>query len=134
MLGYRLIPAADLKRLQDERDALYADTLRLHRELTELNGQFHSKATMADFLTTRVNILELESAQRRQQQTGLPTVAPQIGRPTAVESAALSAGVDIFEDVGDQEAERLGKAGLLHDAPPLELPSARDLVASVVGR
>jgi hypothetical protein len=133
MIGYRLIRSHELDELKAALRDAQETRIVLLREVATLTGESRAKATMSDFLTTRVNILELEAAQRRQQQTGLPTVAPQIGRPTAVESAQLGAGVDIFEDVGDQEADRLSKAGLLHDAPTLDLPSARDLLASVVG-
>lgn len=133
MFGYRLIPTNELEQLRTDNRNLQARHTALLEEIGTLKGQLGTKATMADMLTTRVNVLELEAAQVRHQKTGLPAVAPQIGRPSAVESAALSAGVDLFEDVGDVEAERLGKAGLLHDSPVLDLPSARNLVESVGG-
>ena len=75
---------------------------------------------MSDLLTTRVNVLETESAQHRHQQTGLPTLAPQIGRGNPIQNAMLGAGVDLFSDVGDDEAARLAADGMLHDQDPLE--------------
>lgn len=133
MFGYRFIRADELDQLRAEVRRLQDTQIALLQEKATLTGQFATKATMADMLTTRVNVLELEAAQARHQKTGLPAVAPQIGRPSAVESAALGAGVDLFEDVGDKEAERLKGAGLLHEAGEFELPSARELAESVGG-
>jgi hypothetical protein len=130
MFGYRLIREADYAKLMAERVGLSADRVALLRELATLARDFGSKATMADLLTVRVNVLELEAAQRRHDETGLPATAPQIGRGTPLQNAALGAGVDMFSDVGDENADKLRAAGMLHDDDPFDLPppAARDLV------
>ncbi len=65
---------------------------------------------MRDGIAIRVNQLEAESAQTRSKEKGIVAVAPQIlsGQPTLP-----SGGVVSFEDVGDERAEVLRKAGLL---------------------
>lgn len=118
MFGYRIVREADYDELKNERNTLSEKCFALLREVANLKATAASKAMMSDLLTTRVNVLELDAAQVKHERTGLPATAPQIGRGTPMQNAALGAGVDLFEDVGDDAAQRLADAGLLHDQDP----------------
>lgn len=124
-MGWRLIRSQDLERERGKADAAEraaADAAErerdLLRDLADLQGKLQAALTHADFVTTRVNVLEHEVAQFRQlAQPQVNQMVPAIGKRPVVAAAYDGAGADLFEDVGDQEAERLRRAGLLHDAP-----------------
>lgn len=120
MFGYRLVRETDFDELKNERNTLVDERVKLLREMATLKATAASKAMMSDLLTTRVNILELDAAQIKHERTGLPATAPQIGRGNPIQNAMLAAGVDLFSDVGDEEAARLSADGMLHDQDPLE--------------
>jgi hypothetical protein len=161
MFGYRLLRDADYDRLLSDRLALEQEVRRLQTahhdtvsalhqtlcdrmdlergvqaklsdELSAAKAEARSKSTMADLLTTRINVLEQEVALLRNRVTGLPQVVPQIGKGTPIQSAIDGAGADIFEDVGDSRAADLQARGLLHEAEPLvPFPSAAVLTESL---
>jgi hypothetical protein len=140
MFGYRLIrdadfldlrttTAADRQASQTKIDAQTEKIEALLRENGTLKAQAASRAAMYDLIVTRVNLLEHDNATLRNKVTGLPTLVPSIGKGSPIDSASLGAGVDLFADVGDDEAMRLRHEGILHDEgvqlPPA--PSAADL-------
>ena len=133
MFGYRLVREKDWDRLQAELHSERAKTEALLREMSDAKASAKSNATAADHLTLRANVLETEAAALRHKLTGLPQVAPQIGKGSPLMSEQLGAGVDLFADVGDERADELGKAGLLHDIEPFDvMPSAKDLTAGSI--
>lgn len=130
MFGYRLIRDADWQTVQADLATQRGKVESLLRELVEAKASERSKATAADHMTTRLNAVEMEAATLRNKVTGLPTVAPQIQAGPPLRSEAMGASFDLHEDVGDVEAERLRKLGLLHDEEELPAPpSAADLSA-----
>lgn len=133
MFGYRLVRENDWDRLQTELVGNRAKVEALLRELTETAAVARSKMTAADHMTLRVNALETEAATLRHKLTGLPQVAPQIGKGTPIMSEALGAGADLFADVGDERADELRAAGLLHEeVPAIDYPSAHELSADAI--
>ena len=140
MFGYRLIRDADYLALRDEtasdrRSAqlkIESQSARIEailRELGEAKSHAAARGAMYDLIAVRVNILEHDNATLRSKVTGLPTIAPSIGKGSPIDSTSLGAGVDLFADVGDEQADRLRNEGILHDdlstLPPM--PSAADL-------
>ena len=91
-----------------ERDLLEA--------LADMQGKLQSALAHADFVTTRVNVLEHEVAQFRQiARPDVKQIVPAIGKGPVGAEAYQGAGADLFEDVGDAEAARLKTLGILHD-------------------
>jgi hypothetical protein len=155
-MAYRLIRQSDLTRERDaaaatlqraenwaleldhKLDVAHASALETVRsafererelleELADMQGKLQAALTHADFVTTRVNVLEHEVAQYRQlARPEVRTLVAAIGKTPVGAELFQGAGADLFEDVGDVEAERLRKLNLLHD-PASPLPD----VASV---
>lgn len=135
MFGYRLLRERDYDRLQTQLVEERTRNLDLQASLLQSAREAASAQTHRDQLVTRVNVLEAESAQLRHKLTGLPTIAPQIEKGRPLRASEIGAGVDLFEDVGDEKARELRDAGLLHDdlAPMPEFPSAEAMSASATG-
>jgi hypothetical protein len=128
MLGYRIVREADFTALVDELREVRAARIQLLQQLNDAAAEARSKATMADLLITRCNVLEKQNAIYLSRITALPHDAAAIAKGSPVSSAALGAGADLFEDVGDEAAARLKDRGLLHDAEEvLPFPAARDI-------
>jgi hypothetical protein len=135
MFGYRLLRDADYSRLLTAADAKDAEIHRLndvivkmHERVTSTTSEARSKATMADLMAMRANVLEREAATMRQKLTGLPQIAPEVGKGSPLSSDAMGAGFALLEDVGDAAAEDLIRKGLLHDEDPGgAMPSAAAL-------
>lgn len=131
----RLIREADWRTLQARLTALDAERVQLFRELTEQTARARSKSTMADLLTLRVNQLEVECADLKVQLTGRPQQVAQIAKASVAQNAMLDASASLFDDVGNEEAERLRQAHLLHDEfEEIEMPAAAELSADAIPR
>lgn len=90
--------------IQDMREDLATRNAEV-RELTEALAT--AKANF-NWLTTRVNQLEVERAALLEKVTGIHTAVPEIIRavpPQTVESLMNSG---IFDDLGDEKAKNLG--------------------------
>lgn len=134
MFGYRLLRERDFDRLQEELVERRTRELSLQADLLQSTRECAAAQAHRDSLVTRVNVLEQEYAQVRHKLTGLPTVAPQIERGQPLRASEIGANVDLFEDVGDDEARRLSEAGLLHETlAPLDFPRAADVSAAATG-
>jgi hypothetical protein len=128
MFGYRLVRDRDFEtqrdhvgRLEGEIRKLYADVVRLTDAAGKSASIAAAKATMADLLTVEINLLRTEVAQYRFKATGMPQKTADIVHGEPRRSDTLAAGTDLFEDVGDEQAERLRQSGQLHDEiAPLE--------------
>jgi hypothetical protein len=132
MLGYRLVRETEYAELKSDLRKAQVDIINLLNTLADARAKVGQKATMADMLTLRVNTLEHELGTLKHHATGLPVLVPAIGKGTPMQSAALGAGVDLFEDVGDEAAEELRKTGQLHDSDfDLSPPAAKDLLGTL---
>lgn len=127
MLKRRIIRESDYDGLIDQIrldqakiDALHETIGAMQERLIEAEASKRSAMTMRDVLVTRVNQLEEESATLRHKLTGLPQIAPKIERGSPLRSSEIGAGVDLFEDVGDDKARQLHDQGLLHEEAPIE--------------
>jgi len=131
MIGYRLIRSDEYAELRGHRTTV----MDLLKQLGDLREKLGVKTAMVDLLTMRVNVLEANEAQMKHQVAGAPVAFAQLGKGSPVVNARLGAGVDLFEDVGDEEAQRLKDLGMLHeDAFDVPLPPAgKDLVEQVGG-
>jgi hypothetical protein len=130
---YRLLRTVEYETLKSDLRKSQADVVTLLSTLSSARIGQASKSTMADMLTIRVNQLEHELATLKHHATGLPVMAASIGKGTPMQNAALGSGADLFEDVGDEAAETMRAAGLLHDESPVEalIAPARDLVGAI---
>ena len=134
MLGYRLLRESDYDRLIAQIDAAHATIAALQQVRAELliavgdaKASERSKATAVDHLVVAVNETKLEAGQLRAKLTGLPVQVPQIGVGTPLSADGIGAGVDLFEDPGDERAESLRQKGLLHDDGDMSFPEAAAL-------
>jgi hypothetical protein len=129
---YRLIRTVEYAELRSDLKKAQADIITLLNTLADARAKAGQKATMADMLTLRVNTLEHELGILKHQATGLPVLVPSIGKGTPLQNAALGAGIDLFEDVGDEAAEILRRTGQLHDedSEPAQ-PAAKDLIGAI---
>ena len=123
--------AAALRKCDDERLSALGRERELLDDRADMQGKLQAALTHADFVTTRVNVLENEVAQYRQlANPNVKQLVPSIGKQSVVGAAFEGASGDMFEDVGDTEAERLRKLGALND--PAELaPVATASAASL---
>lgn len=141
MLGYRLVRDRDWDDLRAERAALLAriDTLQAHvLELVASEARASADAssakTKADLLIVDLNHARQQAAIFEHRVTGLPAMAPQIVSGQPRRSEALGAGVDLFEDVGEEAAKELARDGLLHDAANADLDlETQGLTSAVKG-
>jgi len=133
MWGYRWIRASEYAELKSDLKKAQGDVVTLLSTLSSARIGQASKSTMAEMLTIRVNQLEHELATLKHHATGLPVMVASIGKGTPMQNAALGAGADLFEDVGDEAAEKLRADGLLHDETSLDelIAPARDLVGAI---
>lgn len=135
MFGHRWLRETDYDNLiswnrtliGQANELLHEKTLLLER-LIDAEAAKRSAMSMRDTIVTRVNQLEEESAMLRHKLTGLPQLAPKIERGSPLRASEIGAGVDLFEDVGDDKAKDLREAGLLHEErAALPFPSAAAL-------
>jgi len=156
VLGYRLLRDADfdemrqkIAALTDKLDAArvahaatLSDAIKTHgTEVRELSSALAaskssaaSRLALYESLVGRANQLEMENAQYRNRVTGLPAIAAQIQKGSPLSESAIGAGVDLFADVGDDEARKLEDRGLLHrNGEAIRLPAAADLTAGLGG-
>jgi len=98
----------------------------LSRELIDATGNERAAQVRADMVTLRVNILELELGEYK-KRAGQPAVVPQISKGPVGAEAFQGAGADLFEDVGDVEAERLRKLDIIAPENEIIPPAAADL-------
>lgn len=158
MFGYRLVREADFDALRQELAAArasvdvirakywgdYIAVLKDHeRDVAQVSSvllaakeQAASRLAMLELQSTRVNQLELENAQHRHRETGLPAVAPQVVKGSPLVSDKIGAGVDLFADVGDDAAADLESRGLLHGPPKHQIdpfPTGADLTEGLAG-
>lgn len=128
MFGYRIVRdreydavVADLRLQRDKIEALL-------RELAEAKAGERSKSTLADLAIMRQNVLEQQLALDAHARTGRPQAVASLGKGSPIVSDAIGAGVDLFEDVGNEKADELRKVGLLHEAEAYDgMPSAEAL-------
>ena len=133
MFGYRLVRAAEYAELKDELATTRRDIVTLLKNLSAVAVKAASKETMADMLTLRINQVEHELGTLKHSVTGLPVMTTSIAKGSPTQNAALAAGADLFEDVGDEAAQRLRDGGLLHDEVDFSelVAPARNLVGSI---
>jgi hypothetical protein len=156
-MAYRLVRSAELKELKDELAAVQGellDALRTHvdvdafdalkadfdaalererallRELVAATGREAASAARADFMTLRANLLDTELVQFK-QRAGVPAVAAQVGKMSVGSELFQGAGADLFEDVGDREAERLAAIGVIATPDPIDVAPAASLAPSM---
>ena len=137
MFGYRLVrerdhdaAQAELSRLHAKVDELHGTHVALAMQLAEAKATALSRATSIDLMTVQLNTAQMESAQYRARLTGAPAIAPQIvGRGSPLGGEGIGAGADLFEDVGDERAAELIKAGQLDPPPDMVAFPAADAVA-----
>lgn len=128
MFGYRLVRTDEFDELRSHRQRV----LTLLEQIGELKGQLGTRTAMVDLLTMRVNVLEQNAALREHAATGQPVAVAQIGKGSPTVNARLGAGTDLFEDVGDDEADRLKQLGMLHDDDgDFTMPAAAELAKQV---
>ena len=120
MFGYRLVRDADWERLRDERDLaiIKADvfqerTLLLTASEATARAEAAGAKTKAEFLTVDLNLARHERAVYQHKLTGLPAITASIVSGQPRRSEALGAGVDLFDDVGEEAAQVLEREGLL---------------------
>jgi predicted nuclease with TOPRIM domain len=85
----------------DLREELSAT--RSERDLLKL--QLTTSQSNFSWLTTRVNVLEVERAQLLEKAYGIKTVVPEIVKTS---SKNLDFSAALFDDVGDTVAKELG--------------------------
>jgi predicted nuclease with TOPRIM domain len=85
----------------DLREELAAT--RSERDLLKL--QLTTSQSNFSWLTTRVNVLEVERAQLLEKAYGIKTVVPEIVKTSGKNLDFSSA---LFDDVGDEEAKKQG--------------------------
>jgi len=125
MWGYRLVREADFaarERLIDDLHAtIAAKNVELIRRADALGLQLaeaRSKSTMADLQAVELTLLRDEVARFRYRATGIPQKTASIVAGEPMRHETLGSGSDLWSDVGDERAEALGKAGLLHETAP----------------
>lgn len=135
MFGYRLLRESDYDRLVEQLDLARAEVSSLQeqrvtllREVAEATANARSKATAADHLEMGFNEAKMNLGVMTAKLTGVPQTVPQVGKGTPLQAEGIGAGVDIFEDVGDERAEELRQKGMLHDDQSLAFPSTEALV------
>lgn len=124
---YRLIRVDELERERAAAARLDAERLSAQERerdllvnLADMQGKLQAALTHADFVTTRVNVLENEVAQFRQlANPNVKQIVPSIGKQPINAAAFEGVGADMFADVGDEEAARLEEKGLLNDPSKL---------------
>lgn len=134
MFGYRLMRDADHAALVAELAASRAETkaandalVKALIELGEAKAIARSSQTAADHQRVEANTARMNLAQLQNRMTGVPQVVPQIQKGSPLAPVDLGAGVDMFEDVGDERAREMAEKGLLHDSPIPPFPSAAEL-------
>lgn len=122
MFGHRWLREDEHQRLLGIIDAqegalgdLHFKNYELMERLIAAEGTMRAAQAMRDVMVTRLNQLEEESAMLRHKLTGLPQIAPKIERGLPLRASEIGAGVDLFEDVGDEKAHELQQSGLLHE-------------------
>lgn len=77
----------------------------LRLENSSLKTQLSNTQANFNWLTTRVNVLEVERAQLIERAYGIKTIVPEIARQPQV---PLQFQSDLFEDMGEVAAKALG--------------------------
>jgi ElaB/YqjD/DUF883 family membrane-anchored ribosome-binding protein len=139
MFGYRLVRDADWRELRDEQARTLAALFAAHERILALTGseataraEAAGAKTKAELLTVDLNLARHERATYQHKLTGLPALTANIVSGQPRRSEALGAGVDLYDDVGNDVAEVLEREGLLGatDYGPLDL-EAESLTAAV---
>lgn len=131
MFGYRLIRdrdydaiVSDVSKLRDKVDALQETRAELLAQLAVSTAKAEARGAHLDSMLPVMNKAIHDAAQMQSKLTGLPIQAPQVGRGNPL-MAEGGAGVDLFNDVGDEKAAELGQMGLLSTGA--SFPSAAEL-------
>lgn len=121
MFGYRLVRDADWADLRADRDAAIAKLDRANNVILVLTAsestaraEAAGAKVKAELLTVDLNLARHERAVYQHKLTGLPAVTASIVSGQPRRSEALGAGVDLFDDVGEEAAQVLEREGLLH--------------------
>ncbi len=140
MFGYRLLRDADYSEMKSELATARAAVIAAHLEhaktltqLAEAKATAAARASANDHLVMSVNESKLELGQLRAKVTGMPAIVPQIGKGAPLSAEGIGAGVDLFEDVGDDRARDLGARGLLHDDQAIGAMPAGSELSSLDG-
>jgi predicted nuclease with TOPRIM domain len=81
--------------------------VRAERDLIKL--QLAISQNQFDWLRLRVNTLEVERAQLLEKAYGIKTLVPEIARQMPnIQRTLETMSTALFEDVGDEEARKLG--------------------------
>lgn len=131
MFRYRLIRdrdydavQAEIVKLRDKVDALQEIRAELLSQVAIATAKAEARGAHLDSMLPVMNKAIHDAAQLQSKLTGVPALAPQVGRGNPL-MAEGGAGVDLFNDVGDEKAAELGKMGLLSEGPGF--PSAAEL-------
>ena len=131
MFGYRLIRdrdydgvQADVVKLRDKVDTLQDVRAELLAQLAVATAKAEARGAHLDSMLPVMNKAIHDAAQLQSKLTGVPAMAPQVGRGNPL-MAEGGAGVDLFNDVGDEKANELEKMGLLSTGA--SFPSAAEL-------
>lgn len=134
MFGYRLVREEDWAALQAELRAARAKSDVLREDVARAHAERATARALYESIIARTNVLELEAAQYRNKLTGLPAVAPQLAKGNPLSGSGIGAGVDLFEDVGDERANDMRERGLLHTEEPVpDPPDAATLSSGLAG-
>lgn len=131
MFGYRLLRDRDydaitseVSKLREKVEALQEIRAGLLGELATATAKSESRGAHLDSMLPVMNKAIHDAAQMQAKLTGVPISAPQVGRGNPL-MAEGGAGVDLFNDVGDEKANELEKMGLLSTGA--SFPSAAEL-------
>ena len=131
MFGYRLIRDRDYDALVDEAarrrdqiDALQEIRADLLAQVAVASAKAEARGAHLDSMLPVMNKAIHDAAQMQSKLTGLPIQAPQVGRGNPL-MAEGGAGIDLFNDVGDEKANELSQMGLLSTGA--SFPSAAEL-------
>ena len=131
MFGYRLIRdrdydavQAEIVKLRDKVDTLQETRAELLGQLAVASAKAEARGAHLDSMLPVMNKAIHDAAQLQSKLTGVPALAPQVGRGNPL-MAEGGAGVDLFNDVGDEKAAELEKMGLLSTGS--SFPTAAEL-------
>ena len=131
MFGYRLIRdrdydaiQAEVSKLREKVDALQETRAELLAQLAVSAAKAEARGAHLDSMIPVMNKAIHDAAQMQSKLTGLPIQAPQVGRGNPL-MAEGGAGIDLFNDVGDEKANELSQMGLLSTGA--SFPSAAEL-------
>ena len=90
---------------KDTLDTMREELAVARAEVRLLESQLSSSRANFNWLTTRVNSLEVERAALLEKVTGIKTIVPEVVHAPQV---PMDLNSSLFEDLGDKAAKELG--------------------------